>query len=104
MIKTSPKSEGLYSTLQTGLILRVSFGTVRRLARTGNLGHRKIGRNFWFSIDDLNEFRQKYRKYLPSTEDKASKTKLPRISFISIDKLPNLQKRNEYDEYDEYEE
>lgn len=53
---TSP----LYTSREAASYLRMdrdhSFRTIERYARTGKIHHRKIGKSYLFTMDDLNRF------------------------------------------------
>lgn len=46
----------LYDTLEAAILLHVGSDTVRQLARTGRLSHRRLGRKFLFSPADINSY------------------------------------------------
>jgi excisionase family DNA binding protein len=49
--------ETVLSCFDTAYLLHISMDRLRELARTGKIGHRRVGNRYYFSADEINAYR-----------------------------------------------
>jgi len=54
--QNSTEIETIYSSIEAAPLLNMGADTLRALARAGRIGCRKLGRKFYFSAQNLNDY------------------------------------------------
>lgn len=75
-----------YTTPQAGLYLKLSFPTIRALAKFGAIKSTTLGKRYVFTRDALDEFKQRFQEPLAAYVNRKKKVPEPKPRFVNYER------------------